>query len=203
MSAIDPSGGRVPPITPQLALRVAVLGVLAFALFGIVFFRLWYLQVLSGDQYLKQARDNRVRELTVQAPRGEMLDRHGKVLVDNRTSLSLQVRPDELPGNNKARNNELKRLGEVAQLGFAKIKREIKEQTALVPASPVTLEQKVDKDLVYALRERQDRFPGVSAEQIYVRFRLDTTRAVLGFLDDLLETTPRTGGAKRGSVASG
>ena len=69
MSSVDGSGGRVPPITPQLALRVAVLGVIAFALFGIVFFRLWYLQVLSGDQYLRQARDNRVRELSVQAPR--------------------------------------------------------------------------------------------------------------------------------------
>ena len=41
---------RVRPITPQLAWRVAVLGGIAFVLFGIVFFRLWYLQVLSGDQ---------------------------------------------------------------------------------------------------------------------------------------------------------
>jgi len=48
----------------------AILGGIAFVLFAIVFFRLWYLQVLSGDQYLQQARDNRVRELRVQAPRG-------------------------------------------------------------------------------------------------------------------------------------
>ncbi|MEA2374681.1 MAG: penicillin-binding protein 2, partial [Thermoleophilaceae bacterium] len=40
-----------PPITPQLALRVAIIGGVALVLFGIVFFRLWYLQVLSGDQY--------------------------------------------------------------------------------------------------------------------------------------------------------
>ena len=38
------------------------LGAVAFALFAIIFFRLWYLQVLSGDQYLAQARDNRVRD---------------------------------------------------------------------------------------------------------------------------------------------
>jgi penicillin-binding protein 2 len=97
MSAIDPSGGRVPPITPQLALRVAVLGVLAFALFGIVFFRLWYLQVLSGDQYLKQARDNRVRELTVQAPRGPVLDRNGDPLVENRVATIVKLDPERLP----------------------------------------------------------------------------------------------------------
>jgi penicillin-binding protein 2 len=43
---------RRPPITPQLAVRVAILGGLAFVLFAIVFFRLWFLQVLSGDDYV-------------------------------------------------------------------------------------------------------------------------------------------------------
>ena len=98
MSSIDPSSpGRVPPITPQLALRVAVLGVLALALFGIVFFRLWYLQVLSGDQYLRQARDNRVRELSVQAPRGAVLDRNGDPLVENRVATVVKLDPERLP----------------------------------------------------------------------------------------------------------
>jgi penicillin-binding protein 2 len=97
MSAIDPSGGRVPPITPQLALRVAVLGVLALALFGIVFFRLWYLQVLSGDQYLQQARDNRVRELSVQAPRGAVLDRNDQAIVENRVATVVKLDPERLP----------------------------------------------------------------------------------------------------------
>ncbi|MEA2323605.1 MAG: penicillin-binding protein 2, partial [Solirubrobacteraceae bacterium] len=86
MSMIDPVSERRPPITPQLALRVAVLGVIAFALFGTIFFRLWFLQVLSGDQYLQQARDNRVREVTVQAPRGAIVDRNGNSLVENRVA---------------------------------------------------------------------------------------------------------------------
>jgi penicillin-binding protein 2 len=88
---------RRPPITPQLALRVAVLGGIAFVLFAIIFFRLWYLQVLSGDQYLQQARDNRVRELRVQAPRGDILDRNGNVLVENRAATVVQLDPESLP----------------------------------------------------------------------------------------------------------
>jgi penicillin-binding protein 2 len=101
MSAVDPSGGRVPPITPQLALRVAVLGVVAFALFGIVFFRLWYLQVLSGDQYLRQAHDNRVRELSIQAPRGAVLDRNGDPLVENRVATIVKLDPERLPASER------------------------------------------------------------------------------------------------------
>ena len=92
-----PIDERRPPITPQLALRVAVLGGIAFVLFAIIFFRLWYLQVLSGDQYLQQARDNRVRELRVQAPRGDILDRNGHVLVENRAATVVQIDPESLP----------------------------------------------------------------------------------------------------------
>ena len=53
------------PITPQLALRVAIIGGVCLVMFGVVFFRLWYLQVLSGDKYLAEANNNQVRDITV------------------------------------------------------------------------------------------------------------------------------------------
>ena len=53
------SGPRTPPVNPQLALRVAILGGIAFALFAIVFLRLWFMQVLTGDRYRQDALDNR------------------------------------------------------------------------------------------------------------------------------------------------
>jgi penicillin-binding protein 2 len=92
-----PTQDRLPPITPQLALRIAMLGGIAFVLFAIIFFRLWYLQVLSGDQYLQQARNNRVRELRVQAPRGDILDRDGNLLVENRAATVVELSPESLP----------------------------------------------------------------------------------------------------------
>ena len=52
-----------PPFTPALALRVAMIGSFALAMFAIIFFRLWFLQVLSGDKYLAQASVNRVPEI--------------------------------------------------------------------------------------------------------------------------------------------
>ena len=60
---------------------------IAIAIFSVLVLRLWYLQVLSGDEYRELANDNRVREVRVQAPRGDILDRDGKVLVANRTEL--------------------------------------------------------------------------------------------------------------------
>jgi penicillin-binding protein 2 len=90
-------GDRRPPITPQLALRVAVLGGIALALFAVVFFRLWFLQVLSGDQYLVEARENRTRDVRIQAPRGDIVDRTGRPLVTSRLANVVQLAPQQLP----------------------------------------------------------------------------------------------------------
>ncbi|WP_372789321.1 penicillin-binding protein 2 [Paraconexibacter sp.] len=98
---IDPVSDRRPPITPQLALRVAFIGGLAFVLFGIVFFRLWYLQVLDGDRYLAQAQSNRVRTERIQAPRGTIVDRNGNVLVQNRQATLVQLDPEQIPQEEK------------------------------------------------------------------------------------------------------
>jgi penicillin-binding protein 2 len=88
---------RRPAITPQLALRVALLGGFAFVLFGVVFFRLWFLQVLTGEDYVSQARENRVRKVRIEAPRGNIVDRNGRTLVRTRVAPVVQVVPSQLP----------------------------------------------------------------------------------------------------------
>src|SRR5688500_13711134 len=97
MSSLDPGSDRRPPITPQMALRVAVFGAIALGLFAIIFFRLWYLQVLSGDEYLADANSNRVRELRIPSPRGEIVDRKGVAFVKNRRAVVVQMDPAKLP----------------------------------------------------------------------------------------------------------
>jgi penicillin-binding protein 2 len=96
---LDPANDRRPPISPQLAIRVAGAGVVAFVLFGIIFFRLWYLQVLDGDKYLAQARDNRVRTERIQAPRGEIVDANNLPLVTNRKASVLSLNPATIPSD--------------------------------------------------------------------------------------------------------
>ena len=88
---------RLPAITPQLAWRVAVLAGIAFVMFGIVFFRLWFLQVLSGEDYVSQAAENRVRKVRIEAPRGDIVDRNGTVLVKTRVAPVVQLLPSALP----------------------------------------------------------------------------------------------------------
>ncbi|HEY2653764.1 MAG TPA: penicillin-binding transpeptidase domain-containing protein [Solirubrobacteraceae bacterium] len=92
-----PPEDRRSPLTPQLALRVALIGSFALALFAIIFFRLWFLQVLSGQAYAQQAQTNYIRTIDVSAPRGQILDRSGNVLVDSRRAIAVEISPPDLP----------------------------------------------------------------------------------------------------------
>ena len=166
------SGGqwnRERALPAQFTTRVAILGGLALVAFSVIFFRLWYLQVLSSDKYKAEAQGQRVREVTVQAPRGEIVDRDGNVLVSNRTALALQVRPDELPATHDRRIAVLERVADAAAMPLDEVQKQIREQTAELPSNPVTLRRDVPHELVFFLRENQERFPGVSVDQVYVR----------------------------------
>ena len=160
---------RRPPITPQLALRVAILGGVALAMFAIVFFRLWYLQVLSGERYLAQANDNQVRDIVLPAPRGRIVDRDGNRLVDNRRSIAVQIDPAGLPPPGPRRASLYRRLGRVLGDPPSDIARDVAEQRKVLPYAHVTVKQDVVPAVYDYLLERQNEFPGVTVGEIFLR----------------------------------
>ena len=153
----------------RLALRIAIFGGVALALFVVLFFRLWLLQVVGGDKYLAEAKNNRTREFRVSAPRGEILDRNGNVIVSNRTSLALQVNPHKLPGEPRRRRAELTQLAELTHSSPPHLRKTTHEQLTLAPSAPVTLRRDVGSYLVFYLQENQNRFPGVTVQRVFVR----------------------------------
>jgi penicillin-binding protein 2 len=160
---------RRPTLTPQLAFRVAVIGGVALVMFAIIFFRLWYLQVLSGDNYVAAARENRVREIKVQAPRGEIVDRHGVPLVRNRGSMSIKVTPDKLPERRADREAVYRKLAKLVNLNPRRLTRRVERELRELPFAKPTIKQDVDPNLVAFVLERQEEFPGVEPERESLR----------------------------------
>jgi penicillin-binding protein 2 len=183
------SDERGPAMTNRLALRIALFGGVAVVLFCVLFFRLWLLQVLDGEKYLAEAKNNRTRSYRVSAPRGAILDRNGNVLVANRTSLALQVNPRKLPEDPAQRRTELSRLAGLTHSTLRHVRRTMHEELKLAPAAPVTLRQDVGHYLVYYLQENQDRFPGVETQRVFVRDYPDGTLAahILGTVNEIEE----------------
>jgi penicillin-binding protein 2 len=177
------------PQGSRLSLRVAVLGGVAVALFAVLFFRLWNLQVLDGDKYLAEAKNNRTREFKVIAPRGDILDREGNVIVDNRTSLALQLNTEKLPEDPAEEKAVLSHLGRLAHMSLPKVRKAIREGEEVAAGAPVTLRQDVGFYLVAYIEEHQREFPGVSVQRVFVRHYPDGTLAahVLGNVSEINE----------------
>jgi penicillin-binding protein 2 len=86
------------------------------AIVGLVFlglvFQTWYLQATRGEELRLLADQNRFREVTLDAPRGVMYDRSGKLLVRNRPAFNLVVIPAYLPDDRTAYSQVLARLSQ-------------------------------------------------------------------------------------------
>jgi penicillin-binding protein 2 len=183
------SDERGPAMNNRLALRIALFGGIALALFGLLFFRLWLLQVLNGEKYVAEANNNRTRQFRVSAPRGDVLDRSGRVLVDNRTSLALVLNPRRLPQHPARRRRELVQLADLTHSSLHRIRKLMREQLTVAPSAPVTLRRDVGHYLVYYLEENGDRFPGVEVQRVFVRrYPRDTLAAhILGNVGEVSE----------------
>lgn len=148
---------------------MGILIFLAVALFAVIFFRLWSLQVLSGQQYLAQANNNRVRDIKIQAPRGNIVDRNGAVLVDNRTSLVVQLQPDKIPASPQAQQALYARLASVIHASPADITRAVNDQRVVQPFAAPIIKQDVDLQTASFLLEHQDQYPQVQVQEVFVR----------------------------------
>ncbi|MGI9116411.1 MAG: hypothetical protein ACR2JV_02095, partial [Gaiellales bacterium] len=105
----DPTLAYPPPPRPQqpqgtegfdrdgIRGRVLILAVIAAALVVVLILRLWSLQVLDVQSYRAQASSNGLRSIDVPAPRGQILDDTGKVLVGSRPSNSVAIDPTRFP----------------------------------------------------------------------------------------------------------
>jgi penicillin-binding protein 2 len=155
-------------LTPQLAFRVAILALLALALFAVLFLRLWALQVLSSDKYVAVANDNRVRTLRLEAPRGRVLDRNGHVVVDNVPGTRVELWPADLPKTWPAQRRELQALSTVTGVSVKEMLAQLK-QHAGDPLTPIVVQRGLRQDQLHYLYERAAQFPGVRLARSYLR----------------------------------
>jgi penicillin-binding protein 2 len=185
---VKPSDPRL-PVSPQLALRVAILGGVAMVFFGVIFFRLWYLQILTGEQYVHQANVNRVRDLPIPAPRGEILDRSGQPIVTSQTTNAVQIVPSELPPEGAPRMALYRRLGALLGLGPKHINALVEEGRSAVRYAPVTIKTDAGTGVLTVLAERAQEFPGVSQQPVSIRSYPfgEMAAQVLGHVDAISE----------------
>jgi penicillin-binding protein 2 len=145
--------------------RVSLLAWVVLLLFVAMFSRLWYLQVLAGDRYGELAEGNRVRQVVIDAPRGRILDRHGKVIVDNRPAWAVTVKVRDMRGNSDV---VMDRLAKLLGVPRAQLDERL-ERYVGSPLRGVPVAEDVQPEVLFYLTEHAAQFPGVEPAVVPLR----------------------------------
>jgi penicillin-binding protein 2 len=174
-------------VSPQAAIRIAILGIFGITIFCVLFFRLWALQVISGERYLQEAKNNQVRTFRAPAQRGSIVDRNGEVLVSNVPATAVQLWPAALDQATPARQRlVLDRLSRLLNVPYKEIRGDLATRKDDL-LTPVTVKEGVREDKINYLLEHQNDFPGVQINQTSQRHYDDGDIAsqILGYVREI------------------
>lgn len=160
---------------------VVVVAVLMGVL-GIAFFRA---QVLRSSGWVLQSDSNRLRQLSVPAPRGTIFDRNDSILADNVPGYAVVLLPD----HRDTIRARLERLRPHLGLTDGRINR-LMDQARSYPRQPLTVKLNAPFVEVSTLEERRSDFPGVLLEMRPRRRYLagEAMSHVLGYLGEATTT---------------
>jgi penicillin-binding protein 2 len=171
-------------LTPQLMFRLGILGFLVLAAFGVLFVRLWSLQVLSGNEFLVAAQNNLLQPKSNEALRGTVKDRAGRILVDNTTATAIKITPAFLP--KRGQYAELRRLARILQVPLSDVTDQIEKHgdNRLIP---VVVKEVASENEVRFLSEHKKEFPGMTIENTSIRRypHGDLAAHILGYVAEI------------------
>ncbi len=165
------------------SLRIKIVGAVVLVLFGILVLRLWTLQVVEGKTYAAAVTKNQVRVVSVPAPRGEIVDRNGTVLVSNIPQEEILLSRAEAAQNPGIVGKVAALVGQTPKQVQASI-----NNVQYSPYEPVPVATGVSASTVQWLQTHQSDFPGVSAQTVAQRTypQAGTTGTqILGYVGDI------------------
>lgn len=171
---------------------------LALVIFLVLAGRMAWLQLYKGLYYGKQADGNRMRSTLIVAPRGRIMDRHGKVLADSAPGYVLYIRAGQtMPPA------EMQRLAQLLKLPLEKVKG--KAAKAARTSEAIPLKQELTAAEITALQEISLELPDISLDlQPLRRYVIPGLAAhVLGYVGEVSEsqmTQGRYKGLPAGSI---
>ncbi len=143
------------PINDPMQNRLFAASMIALIVFGLLFFRLWTLQVVASDEYMRLSDRNRIRTVTTNAPRGNIYDRNGVLLAGNEPNLAVTVDYEEI--DNEAM---LLELAKILNLKLSTVKARVSD-TKYAPFFPRLVQEGVSKFIASQIKENASNLPGV------------------------------------------
>ena len=112
--------------------RIKIIMLIFFIIFLFVLIKIFYIQVIEYKKINTLANDLWSRNLPVGADRGRILDRNGKVIVDNKTVASLVVVPSQI----KDKKDASKKISEILNVSYDEIYKHLSKKTSIERVHP-------------------------------------------------------------------
>lgn len=171
-------------LNKKYAYRLELLMIAAMLIFAVLIGRMAFLQLYKGDYYNRQAEGNRVRAITIIAPRGIIFDRNGEALAKNEPGFVVSL----LRTDKKTNMDVINKLAAIIELPPEKILEKIKENENSY--EPIRLKSNLSPTMVTKIEERYEELPGVLLELQSIRKYVNNELAVhvLGYVGEISES---------------
>ena len=136
----------------------------AFVVFGL---RLWYLQVIEGNELREFSEKNRIKQIKISAPRGMMLDRNGKILVENHPGFEAILSPQYIENIEELSKTVGPIIGIEPEKLVVKIQRSRRQNG---PFAQIKLKDNLSRDEVFRLKRIRLDTPGLDIRESVIRY---------------------------------
>jgi penicillin-binding protein 2 len=147
--------------------KFSVVQYVILAVFVLLAYGLWTLQVRKSDEYVARSEQNRIRQVPILAPRGKIYDRDGQLIVDNYPSFSALLLRDQM----RDLNADAQKIADGLHLPVEDVLDKVRRyQLARKPAfEPIIIKDDITPDEKAFIESHRDDFPELETLMIHRR----------------------------------
>ena len=144
--------GREEKVSP---LRLTAVQYIILFVFLLLAYGLWRLQVMQSDKYAQLAEQNRIRNVPILAPRGKILDREGRIIVDNYPSFSALLLRD----SSRDLNADADAIAAGLHLTGDEVRQRIRRFASMPKYQPIFLKEDITPDELAFIESHKNEIP--------------------------------------------
>jgi penicillin-binding protein 2 len=142
------------------AVQYIILGVFLLLAYG-----LWRLQVVDSDVYATLAEKNRIRNVPILAPRGKILDREGRIIVDNYPSFSALLLRDQ----SRDLNADADLIAQGLHMNANEVRERVRKFASMPQYQPIFLREDITPDELAFVESHRNELPELDTIMVHRR----------------------------------
>jgi penicillin-binding protein 2 len=168
------------------SIRLTAVQYIILVIFMILAYGLWRLQVMQSDFYAQLAEKNRIRNVPILAPRGKILDREGRTIVDNYPSFSALLLRD----SSRDLNADAEAIGRGLHMEASEVRERVRKFSSMPQYQPIFLKDDITPDELAFIEAHRNELPELDTIMAHRRLypRNGFMAHLVGYVGEVTET---------------